>query len=321
MPTVAASPSPALHRLAASTAAATLLLLFAGGLVTSTGSGLAVPDWPLSFGQVFPRMEGGVLFEHGHRLIASGVGCLTLILALWTVVADTRPAIRALGLVALFVVVVQGVLGGVTVLYRLPLAVSVTHACLAQTFFCLTVALTLVTSRTWQAPPALPAGATRPLATAAAVATAACFVQLVLGALMRHMHAGLAIPDFPLAFGRLIPPLVTAFIQVHFAHRVGALVVAVAVGWAVARALRRHGDVAWLRRPALLAAALVVLQITLGALTIWSQRAVAIATLHLVVGASVLATCLVLALRAARLAAPAHPAAGRAPVPAGSVAA
>src|SRR5207244_9128332 len=129
------SPSRGIHRLATATAAATYVLLFVGGLVTSTGSGLAVPDWPLSFGQVFPPMVGGVLFEHGHRLAAAAVGCLTVVLALWTVVGDARPAVRALGLCALLAVVLRGVLGGATVLYKLPLAVSVTHACLAQTLF------------------------------------------------------------------------------------------------------------------------------------------------------------------------------------------
>src|SRR5262245_18181907 len=90
-----------LHRFAVVTAGATLVLLFLGGLVTSTGSGLAVPDWPLSFGQVFPPMVGCVLFEHGHRLAAGAVGCLTVVLALWTVVGETRPAVRALGLLSL----------------------------------------------------------------------------------------------------------------------------------------------------------------------------------------------------------------------------
>jgi cytochrome c oxidase assembly protein subunit 15 len=134
-----------LHRFAVATAGATLVLLFLGGLVTSTGSGLAVPDWPLSFGQVFPPMVGGVLFEHGHRLAATAVGCLTVVLALWTVVGDARASVRALGFLALLAVVLQGILGGITVLYKLPLAVSVTHACLARTFFCLTVTLALVT--------------------------------------------------------------------------------------------------------------------------------------------------------------------------------
>src|SRR2546426_3378384 len=291
-----------LHRFAVLTAGATLVLLFLGGLVTSTGSGLAVPDWPLSFGQVFPPMVGGVLFEHGHRLAAGVVGGLTVVLALWTVVGDARPAVRALGVLALLAVVLQAVLGGVTVLYKLPLAVSVTHACLAQTFFCLTVTLALVTGAGWTA--AQPQDVSPRLARFAAFTTGLVFVQLVLGALMRHMGAGLAIPDFPLAFGRLVPPLATPYITVHFAHRVGALAVAVAVAVTVGTVLRERAAGPWLCRPALLAAGLVVVQLTLGALVIWSARAVLPTTTHLVVGAALLATCLVLALRAGRVAAP-----------------
>src|SRR6266496_5040373 len=104
------SASIARHRFAVLTVAATYVLLFLGGLVTSTGSSLAVPDWPLSFGQVFPPMVGGVLFEHGHRLAATAVGCLTVVLALWTVVRDARASVRALGLLALLAVVLQGLL-------------------------------------------------------------------------------------------------------------------------------------------------------------------------------------------------------------------
>src|SRR5438067_3776297 len=260
-------PSRGIHRLAVATAASTFVLLFVGGLVTSTGSALAVPDWPLSFGQVFPPMVGGVLFEHGHRLVATLVGCLTLVLALWITIDEPRPAVRASGLVALFAVVLQGVLGGVTVLYRLPLAVSVTHACLAQTFFCLTVALAIVTGPGWTSPPAAVRPDERPMALLAGATTAAVFAQLILGALMRHMGAGLAIPDFPLAFGRLVPPLVTPHITVHFAHRVGAMVAALVVSATAVGALRAREP--WLRRPALLALALLPLQITLGAVTIW----------------------------------------------------
>ncbi|HZP40166.1 MAG TPA: COX15/CtaA family protein [Candidatus Binatia bacterium] len=290
-----------LHRFAVLTAAATLVLLFLGGLVTSTGSGLAVPDWPLSFGQVFPEMKGGVLFEHGHRLAASLVGCLTVVLAVWIVLRDARPAVRVLALTTLFAVVLQGVLGGVTVLYKLPLAVSVTHACLAQTFFCLTVTLAVVTGRAWRERRSRHADlATPSLTVLAAGTTVLVFAQLVLGALMRHMHAGLAIPDFPLAFGRLVPPLATTLITVHFAHRVGALLVTLAVAGLVARVVRRHRAEPLLLRPVLLAAALVVLQVTLGGLVIWTHRAVVPTTTHLVVGASLLATCLVVALRAAR---------------------
>ena len=292
-------PSRGIHRLAVATAASTFVLLFVGGLVTSTGSALAVPDWPLSFGQVFPPMVGGVLFEHGHRLVATLVGCLTLVLALWIAIAEPRPAVRASGLVALFAVVLQGVLGGVTVLYRLPLAVSVTHACLAQTFFCLTVALAIVTGPGWTSPPTAVRPDERPIALLAGATTAAVFAQLVLGALMRHLGAGLAIPDFPLAFGRLLPPLVTPLVTVHFAHRIGAVIVALSVATTVARAARSPR--AELRRPALVAAALVVVQVALGASIIWTRRAVVPTTSHVALGAALLATCFALTLRAVRL--------------------
>jgi cytochrome c oxidase assembly protein subunit 15 len=294
------APSPWLHRFAVATSAATFVLLFLGGLVTSTGSGLAVPDWPLSFGQLFPPMVGGVLFEHGHRLAAALVGCLTLVLALWIAVTEPRPGVRALGLLAFLAVVLQGVLGGVTVLYKLPLAVSVAHACLAQLFFCLTVSLALVTGRRWQAA-AVPTTAPSGLPLLAGATTGLVFGQLVLGALMRHMGAGLAIPDFPLAFGRLVPPLVTEPVRVHFAHRVGALVVAGAVLSTAAVAVGRHRGEPALVRPALLALALLAVQVTLGALVIWTARAVMPTTAHLAIGAALLATCLVLALRANRL--------------------
>jgi len=278
------APSRGIHRLAAATAAATLVLLFVGGLVTSTGSGLAVPDWPLSFGQVFPPMVGGVLFEHGHRLVAALVGCLTLVLALWIAIGEPRPMVRAAGLLALFAVVLQGVLGGVTVLYKLPLAVSVTHACLAQAFFCLTVALTIVSGPRWASPPAPLSADGSPLALLAGATTAAVFGQLVLG---------------PLAFGRVLPPLATPYVTIHFAHRVGALVVALAVAVTVTHVLRTHRTE--LGRPALLAATLVIVQIGLGASVIWTRRAVVPTTAHLAVGAALLATCVALTLQATRL--------------------
>jgi len=291
-----------LHRFAVLTAGATFVLLFAGGLVTSTGSGLAVPDWPLAFGQFFPAMVGGVLFEHGHRLVASGVGLLTLVLAGWIVLRDPRPAVRLLGLSALAAVILQGVLGGITVLYKLPLAVSVTHACLAQIFFGLTITLAVLTGPTWTSGHTVGTDTGRPsLALLAGGTVALVFVQILLGALTRHMKAGLAIPDFPLAFGRLVPPLVTPHITVHFAHRVGALLVATAVLTLLVRVERRHRDARALRRPARLAAALVVLQVLLGGLTIWTSRAVVPTTTHLVVGAAISGSCLVLALRAHHL--------------------
>ena len=131
------------------TVAATLVLIFIGGLVTSTGSGLSVPDWPLSYGMLMPPMVGGVFYEHGHRMAATLVGFLTLVLAIWTARVEPRPGVRRLAWAALAAVIAQGILGGITVLYLLPTPVSVTHACLAQLFFCATIALATVTSREW----------------------------------------------------------------------------------------------------------------------------------------------------------------------------
>jgi protoheme IX farnesyltransferase len=287
------------HRYTVLVAAATVVLLAAGGLVTSTGSGLAVPDWPLSFGRLLPEMTGGVLFEHGHRLVAAGVGLLTVVLAGWFARREPRPWVRRLAWAALAAVVVQGLLGGLTVLLRLPLAVSVAHACLAQAFFAIVVLLTLATSRGFP-------GAARPLALSpgtplpilAAATAALVYAQLILGALVRHTGAGLAIPDFPLALGRLVPPLLSVPIALHFAHRAGAALVAGSVLWLVVRVLRRHRDRADLVRPALLAAGLVVLQIALGAVTVLTRLAVVPATLHVVAGALLLAACLVLSARA-----------------------
>jgi cytochrome c oxidase assembly protein subunit 15 len=130
------------------------------------------------------------------------------------------------------------------------------------------------------------------------------FIQLILGALMRHTGAGLAIPDFPLALGRVIPPFVSQGVLIHFLHRVGALVVTIAIVWTVARVLSTFGNEVQLRRPSLGLLALLMLQLTLGALTIWTQRAITPMTAHVAVGAAVLATSVILALRTTRLVGP-----------------
>src|SRR5580693_394707 len=147
-----------LHRYTTFVAASTVLLLVAGGLVTSTGSGLSVPDWPTSYGWsmfTFPmrNMVGGIFYEHGHRLIASSVGFLTIVLTIWLWRAEPRRWVRELGLTALGAVVLQGLLGGITVLFFLPTAISTAHAGLAQIFFGLTVAIALVTSPSWNSTP------------------------------------------------------------------------------------------------------------------------------------------------------------------------
>src|SRR6476619_1860813 len=215
--------SRALHRYAVLTAAATLLLIVAGGLVTSTESGLSVLDWPLSYGRLMPPMVGGVFYEHGHRMVATTVGISTVILAAWLARREPRRWVRRLGYLAVATVVAQGVLGGLTVIFLLPTAVSVAHACLAQTFLCLTVTIAVVTSPRWRDAERSRPGAVTRIGTAT---VALLFLQLMVGAVMRHTKAGLAIPDFPLALGRVVPPIASFPVAIHFAHRVLALAVA-----------------------------------------------------------------------------------------------
>ena len=143
----------ALHRFSIFLAICTLFLVAAGASVTSNQAGLSVPDWPLSYGQVMPEMKGGVFFEHGHRMIASAVGFLTIILAIWLWRFENGRWMRSLGWAALAAVIAQGVFGGMTVLFLLPKAVSISHACLAQVFFATTVAIALFTSPGWRRGP------------------------------------------------------------------------------------------------------------------------------------------------------------------------
>jgi len=272
-------------------------------MVTSTGSGLAVPDWPLSFGQVMPPMKGGVFYEHGHRMVATAVGLLTILLAVWIQRSDPRPWMRKLGWTALGLVVLQGVLGGMTVLLKLPVWTSAGHACLAQGFFLVVVFLALALSPRWEFP-AFGRGEAGRVPALAALATGAIYIQLVLGAVMRHMNAGLVIPDFPLVFGGLVPPHFTPEVAVHYAHRVWAVVVLAAVLAASIAALRGGETRPDFQRPATLMILLLVIQITLGASIIWSRRQVTVTTLHVVVGAILLASSFVLTVRSWRFAAP-----------------
>jgi cytochrome c oxidase assembly protein subunit 15 len=307
--------SQRLHLFVGFTAASTLILIAAGGLVTSTGSGLAVPDWPLSYGMLMPPMVGGVFYEHSHRMIASAVGFLTVILAIWTWRVEHRLWVKRLAGIALAAVVLQGLLGGLTVIFLLPTPVSVSHACLAQTFFAVVVTLWLVTSRSWASSGAVLLDehglSTRWLAVFAGMVV---YVQLILGAVVRHTESALVIPDFPLAFGQLVPPIselttdptapypievetLRQQVMIQFAHRIWAGVVCVSIGWLIARILRSHIAIADLVGPASLLGALVVMQVVLGASIIWSGKAVWIATGHVVVGAGILSTTVLIILR------------------------
>jgi cytochrome c oxidase assembly protein subunit 15 len=279
------------------------VLLVAGALVTSTESGLAVPDWPLSYGKVMPPMVGGILYEHGHRLIAAAVSTLVgLELGALLFFLEGKRAVKVLAAAAFAAILLQALLGGLTVLLLLPPAISSAHAALAEIVFALTAVVALMCSKTWDdlsaRPLSLPLEEISPFSSndsrlerafrATLVATAAIYVQIVLGAVMRHTGAGLAIPDFPAVFGGLWPSadeLQRRGVGLHLAHRVGAVVVLVLVLSAV-RALARLSAVnpvfagfaaAW--------TGLVAIQILLGALSIWSTKAQSLTAAHLSGGA------------------------------------
>ena len=304
-----------LHRFAFFSTIATLFLICSGGMVTSKGVGLAVPDWPTTFGYnmfFFPisKWVGGIFFEHTHRLIASAVGLLTIILAIWLWRVESRRWLRNLGLAAVALVVLQGVLGGLRVTL-LKDEIGIFHACIAQMFLGLLVVITLATSRLWRQIPmtTISAASVRPLLRTAIISTLVIYLQLGLGATMRHQHRDLAILDFPMAYGQIIPNVssatladinswrnaralseVSAFqIWLQMAHRCLALLIGagVAIGLFQSRSreLRSvplsHFSDAWFL--------LVVCQITLGAWVIWSNKAADIATAHVAVGATMLA--------------------------------
>lgn len=303
---------PWLHRFAVLTTVWTLLLIGVGGVVTSKGVGLAVPDWPTTYGYnmfLFPfsKMVGGIFYEHSHRLIGSAVGFLTMILAGWLAWKDRRAWMRALGWIALAAVIVQGVLGGLRVVW-LKDEIGIFHACLAQAFLVLIGSIALFTSRWWLNLPAerrVVPGADA-LRTFAIATTAMIFLQLILGAAMRHEHAGLSIPDFPLSYGSWIPPLdaasvaainqqrvqwldlpatTSAQIALQFAHRIIAILIVgcvAACAWKIRR-LSAAG-VPVVRGFSMLLVGLVVVQAVLGASTVWTNKAADIATAHVVVG-------------------------------------
>jgi protoheme IX farnesyltransferase len=208
----------------------TLFLIFAGGMVTSTQSSLSVPDWPLSYGRLMPPMVGGIFYEHGHRMIAGTVGLLTITLALLFTFKETRSWVKRAAWCAVCLVVVQAVLGGVTVLLRLPKPISILHACTAQTFLSLVTALTVWTTRTWKEGPALRVDAPRkiPLHHITTGLFAAVYIQLIIGAILRHtgyvfiLHIAQALVVFTLASMTLTrlrhePSVLRIFSRVIFA--------------------------------------------------------------------------------------------------------
>jgi cytochrome c oxidase assembly protein subunit 15 len=304
-----------LNRFAWFTSIVTLLLICSGGMVTSKGVGLAVPDWPTTFGYnmfLFPfsKWVGGILFEHTHRLLGSAVGLLTIILAVWIWRADERRWLRNLGLAALGAVILQGVLGGLRVTL-LKDEIGVFHACLAQAFLGMLIVITLATSRLWRrisGNSSLPARV-RALARVVICTTVVIYLQLGLGATMRHQHRDLSILDFPFAYGKIIPDTspaeleeinawrdaralsdVTPFhIWLQLTHRFVAVAVAAGVIASLLVARRTGPDAGMLSRFADLWFLLLVCQTSLGAWVIWSNKAADIATAHVAMGATMFA--------------------------------
>jgi len=286
--------TPSKHvRVATRTVAVSVfLLLVAGALVTSTGSGLAVPDWPLSYGKLMPPMVGGILYEHGHRLIAATVATMVGFQILLLGFGRTDRTTFRLGLAAFGAILAQAVLGGMTVLFLLPPAVSSSHAGLAQIVFALTAAIALRTSLYWErftreAPraPIDPAAVARALRLAY-WAAGATYVQILLGAIVRHTGAGLAIPDWPLSFGKAVPTgadWAASGVLAQFTHRTFAWAV-VALVIAAALALRKIHGVPGLGVLSTLWLVLLAAQVALGATSVWTAKAVAITSAHLAVG-------------------------------------
>ena len=317
-----------LHRFALVTAAATFCLIWVGGLVTSHGAGMAVPDWPTTYGYnmfFFPisKWVGGIFYEHTHRLVASSVGLLTVILTVWLWLKESRTWLRWLGVAALVLVVAQGVLGGLRVTHMKDV-LGVFHGTIAQMFLVLICAIALFTSRWWVAADSekLPVYHSRRFRYVFGIVTVLILLQLMLGATMRHQHAGLAISDFPLAYGKLWPDMdasavarynqargevtalnpITSFqVGLQMAHRIGAVLILVSVAWVAGMVRRQRGPAATaLNRLSLLWLGLILVQASLGAATIWTNKAADIATAHVAVGALSLVTGAMLTLVAVR---------------------
>lgn len=378
--------SKALTRFAWATALTTLCLIGIGGIVTSKGAGMAVPDWPTSngynmFALPFSHWVGGILYEHSHRLVAAFVGLLTSILAAWiwgresegrtrwlgwaailmlvamlghrgSGVAEggaanvpahfkllafvmpalivfgviqcvrSRGALRWLAMTAFFAVILQGILGGLRVTLYMP-DLGIVHALLAQAFLVLICLIALRTTRWWRGLADRKTESSFPgLRGIFATLTVLIFVQLIIGATMRHQHAGLAVPDFPLAHGQIWPSTdeaslarinahrtntfedlaITPFhIHIHMAHRIGALLIFSLAAAAACQAIKQAGRHSFISKLCLLWFGMIVFQAVLGAATVWSNKAADIATLHVVLGAGCLALGSGITLITARL--------------------
>jgi cytochrome c oxidase assembly protein subunit 15 len=307
---------PALYWFAVLTAVMTFLLIGLGGLVTSHEAGMSVPDWPTSYGYNMFALPikfwtGGAFFEHTHRLLASAVGFLTTVLLVWLWRKDPRKWMHWLGVAAFLGVIAQGVLGGLRVKWQMA-SLGIFHGAVAQSFLVLVCSIALFTSRWWHNSEAKTQLAVpRGLRSHVLYVTILIFIQLVIGATMRHQHAGLAIPDFPLAYGKIWPDTsaqaiasynehrtemngenpITAFqVSLQMVHRIVALLIFLGVAAAAGLAVKKLGGRDGLTKFAWFWTAMLAVQVGLGIATILTNKAADIATLHVMVGALSLLT-------------------------------
>lgn len=279
------------HYFAILTACFTFMLIIVGALVTGNDAGLSVPDWPLSYGSLTPPWVGNIRYEHGHRMVAAFVGLLTIVLAAWVWKKDTRQFIRKLGLFSLAIVVTQGIVGGITVLWYLPAPVSILHACLAQTFFCLVVSLAWLSSPSWNPEPNQEVKTKKKepqLCMLSLWTTGSIYLQLLLGAIFRHTKSGVSL------------------------HLLGALVVTFLSAWLIIVIYRNQQEAQSLVRLATLLGVLILMQLFLGLVSLvlrWVTvnvvqpefPVVIVTTAHVALGALVLANSLVMTFESLRI--------------------
>lgn len=300
-------PVQRLHRFAAITAGITFLLLIVGGLVHGTGSSLACPDWPLCHGQFFPRMEKGVEYEHTHRLVAGAVAILTVLLSAWIFREKQARSLRPLAIAAPIMVLAQAVLGGITVLYRLPIQITLSHLVLSMCFFSVLLVIAVRTRAIAHPGGDLAKLVGQPtenrfdLRAFVAIVAVAILGQMFLGGLVRHSMAGLACTTWLDCFGSYWPAESSSSHseRIHMLHRFGAATVGMlvlthgALVWRRFRGSKEPGAAA-ARSLAIGAVIVVLLQITLGVLSVTSLLHLYTVTAHLGCGALLLATHVIL---------------------------
>jgi heme A synthase len=267
----------------------TLGLLYLGSVVHATESSLACPDWPTCFGTMVPEMTGGVFWEHLHRLVAGGL-ILFFGGATYLTFKETPRFrwVRLWALAGMGLLLVQAVLGGITVILRLPGAISTSHLGLAFLFLALVTVLFTVTSNGWDRGGVAEKGSAGVIRLAALAAGILTFLQSIVGAAVRHTDAGVACPDVPLCLGEWIPPFQHGLVALHFGHRLLGIALLGAVLWAGHLAFWRGRGIR-MQILGVVAALAALTQVLLGFLSVYFRLAVVPVSLHTLLAATLLA--------------------------------